>query len=135
MFAYVRDFEYFLHAVERAYVDVLRVPITTNGDRRLFVHVVPQFVWIGEAAKIVCTEAMDTDLPALTAELGLRCPLKIPHATHGTRSATAQNLTTSPEACSAARRIYAHDTMLWRKWCGDVAFATKRTDVRFTFTS
>ena len=102
---------------------VMAMPLVVQGIRRVNVMVFPQYLWVGNASQIVCTEKMDTELPKVAASVGLRCPkTPIPHEDHGIHRNETDTLKPDTsgdmEACQIIRGLYDADVQLWRRYCG-----------------
>ena len=101
---------------------VMKMPLVVRDIRRVNVVVLPQYLWVGNASQIVCTERMDAELPKVAASVGLRCPNHtIPHEDHGVhrneKDAPKPDSSGDKEACRIIRGLYDVDTQLWNKYC------------------
>ena len=97
-------------------------------DRHLVVAM-PQYLWIGNASKVVCTERLDELLPATLREMGCAA---VPNSTASVKgvagttnlytsksdqlSAKQANLSTA--SCIAVRKLYWQDWFLYQRQCG-----------------
>ena len=96
-------------------------------DRHLVVAM-PQYLWIGNASKVVCTERLDELLPATLREMGCAA---VPNSTASVKgvagtgnvhtaksdqlSVKQANLSTA--SCTAVRKLYWQDWFLYQRQC------------------
>lgn len=133
------DINAFVAALKANWHTITSHKIVTQGRSKNLVLAMPQYLWIGNASRVVCTERMDAELPGFFGSIGC-CQVpnasfvkaniqKAAHGRHhdwnfGRSALTAKSYKLnstqgelSSASCHIVRELYWQDDLLYRKLC------------------
>ena len=118
----------------------------TSSSRRHLVVALPQYLWLGNASRVVCTPRLSAEFVRLAVEYGgcasnasaCDCIAKAQQTSNSSSNArgdshkdfagheiknyrphTKEERTLSRAGCALARQVYWRDAQLWDAMCGD----------------
>ena len=99
----------------------------TSGMSHHLVLAMPQYLWVGNASRVLCSSDLNQSLPSAFRSLGC---CRVPNSTaqanalHRVREGTklsrtlnASQANMSSASCAAVRRLYWQDDLLYRRLC------------------
>ena len=111
------NFDEFVPLLKVHWSSVLGHIIVTRGISRHLVLAMPQFLWIGQATRVLCTNRFSAEVNATAHDLGCGGSIVAEHknAAAGSSHEVIRNM--SPTTCQAVKALYWQDDYLFRRLC------------------